>query len=454
MGIESDQLVFDYLSRVGDVAQQRQLPSGTRMRLVSGLRGEIDRRRAGAADSPAAVRRILDRLGSPDDLVDAAADNPDDVSAAIPDASDVPSSTSARLRRVVPEPGRLRRAVPRPRLRPAPARRAELVEDAGDTGGTGEAGNVGAAGAAGDAGASAGTARGRRAERPAGRAVRRAAQAPPPPPQQPAPAPPHLASTEELGDHAELPPDWWRVGGEGSGPSPDRDTVHGFTGGVEIPEMLQRPPSVRMDKPGPGGPPGATKPAGADEDEDSYDEDENGADGADGEGGAVEAAGPRRRFRPLPPAAKPPARRPAVPEPAPKGAAGKAGDGAAKAAVAVRAVSLNSPMVLLAAATLITGAVIGNWFALTAGWVVAWFSRKLSGAEKKVGVFVVPLLSIGAGVGWLWGRSQGKWGDPVVEGHMNEAVAETWPWVVRGAAVASALFLLWRSQRRGPVAEE
>ncbi|WP_030569334.1 hypothetical protein [Streptomyces aureocirculatus] len=444
MGIESDQLVFDYLSRVGDVAQQRQLPSGTRMRLVSGLRGEIDRRRVGAADSPAAVRRILDRLGSPDDLVDAAADNPDDVSAAIPASPDEPTSTSARLRRVVPEPGRLRRAVPRPRLRPAPVDKAEQARREGDQArGVGQARGADPARAVDPAEAAEAP-----GDAPRGRAARRAARAPAPRP-QPGPAPPHLASTEELGDHFELPPDWWRVGGEGSGPAPERDTVHGFTGGVEIPEMLQRP-SVRMDKPGAAGTVGGTKAteADADDDEDdTYDEE------ADGAGGAVEAAGPRRRFRPLPSAAKRPAGRPALPEPAPRSAAGKAGDGAAKAAVAVRAVSLNSPMVLLAAATLIAGAVIGNWFALTAGWVVAWFSRKLSGAEKKVGVFVLPGLSIAAGVGWLWGRSQGKWGDTIVKGHMNEAVAETWPWVVRGAAVASALFLVWRSQRRGPAEE-
>ncbi|MFH8794892.1 hypothetical protein [Streptomyces sp. NPDC017941] len=460
MGIESDQLVFDYLSRVGDVAQQRQLPSGTRMRLVSGLRGEIDRRRVGAPDSPAAVRRILDRLGSPDDLVDAAADHPDDVSAAIPAPSDEPttSSTAARLRRVVPEPGRLRRAVPRPRLRPAPARKADRgreADPAGDFGDAGSAGSAGSAGGAGtarggrDAGASGDDPGARPARRPSARAARRAAQAPAPPP-PPGPAPPHLASTEELGDHADLPPDWWRVGGEGSGPAPERDTVHGFTGGVEIPEMLQRP-SVTMDKPGAAGTAGGTKAPGAaadDDEDDAYDEDEGGEGG-----GAVEAAVPRRRFRPLPSAAKRPAGRPALPEPAPRGAAAKAGDGAAKAAVAVRAVSLSSPMVLLAAATLVAGAVIGNWFALTAGWVVAWFSRKLSGAEKKVGVFVLPGLSVAAGVGWLWGRSQGKWGETIVKGHMNEAVAETWPWVVRGAAVASALFLVWRSQRRGPVEE-
>ncbi|WP_046501251.1 P-loop NTPase family protein [Streptomyces odonnellii] len=75
MGIESDQLVFDYLSRVGDVAQQRQLPSGERMRLVSTLRKEIDRqRRRPGSGGPAAVRRILGRLGTPDAVVRAASE--------------------------------------------------------------------------------------------------------------------------------------------------------------------------------------------------------------------------------------------------------------------------------------------------------------------------------------------------------------------------------------------
>ena len=83
MAIESDQLVFDYLSRIGDLAQQRQLPSKTRMRLVAELRTEIDRRRATVTggktpgDSPAGVRRILDRLGTPEEVVDRAADASD-----------------------------------------------------------------------------------------------------------------------------------------------------------------------------------------------------------------------------------------------------------------------------------------------------------------------------------------------------------------------------------------
>ncbi|MFI1980148.1 hypothetical protein [Streptomyces wedmorensis] len=70
MGIESDQLVYDYLSRVGDLAQQQHLPAGDRMRLVSGLRDEIDRRRAThGEESPAAVRGILGSLGTPDEVV-------------------------------------------------------------------------------------------------------------------------------------------------------------------------------------------------------------------------------------------------------------------------------------------------------------------------------------------------------------------------------------------------
>ncbi|WP_256337721.1 hypothetical protein [Streptomyces fradiae] len=69
MGIESDQLVLDYLSRVGDLAQQRQLSSGDRMRLVSQLRQEIEQQRTKAADSPGAVKRILGRIGSPEDVV-------------------------------------------------------------------------------------------------------------------------------------------------------------------------------------------------------------------------------------------------------------------------------------------------------------------------------------------------------------------------------------------------
>ena len=71
MGVESDRLVFDYLSRVGDLAQTA-LPAAQRMQLVARLRNDIDSRR-GSSDSPAAVRRILGRIGTPDEVVEAAA---------------------------------------------------------------------------------------------------------------------------------------------------------------------------------------------------------------------------------------------------------------------------------------------------------------------------------------------------------------------------------------------
>ncbi|TXS30261.1 hypothetical protein EAO71_17285, partial [Streptomyces sp. ms191] len=104
MGIESDQLVFDYLSRVGDLAQQRQLSSGSRMRLVSALRGEIDRRRATyGEESPEAVRGILRQLGTPDEVVDRASGV-----APVPDPPEpgLPEQRGRWRRSAVPKPRR------------------------------------------------------------------------------------------------------------------------------------------------------------------------------------------------------------------------------------------------------------------------------------------------------------------------------------------------------------
>ncbi|MFG3202819.1 hypothetical protein [Streptomyces sp. NPDC048192] len=343
MGIESDQVVYEYLSRVGDIAQQRQLPSATRMRLVSELRGEIERHRAGATvDSPAAVRRILDRLGSPDEVVAAAGGGSG--------AGRVPQPASA--------------AVP---VQPVPAepkrRRKQAWESAagdGDKGGAGER---------------------RKGLR---RAVPR--QSAPSAPRDAA-SPPHLAPAHELGDSA-AQPDWWRLGGNPFGVSAETDSVPGFVGGVEIPELLRRPPKEKAP---------------------------------------VERAEPEEAAAPEPEAeAGPTARRRLVPRPA---------------------AGWTNPLLLLAAAALIAGAVLGNWFALLLGWVIAYGSRRLTAAETKVAVMVLPGTAVAAGLVWLWGRVNGRWGAPIAQGHMNEAVAGTWPWVVRGAAIASALFLLWRSQR-------
>ncbi|MEU6395246.1 hypothetical protein [Streptomyces sp. NPDC046939] len=339
MGIESDQLVFDYLSRVGDLAQQRQLPSATRMRLVSELRGEIDRRRAKVTvDSPAAVRRIIDRLGDPDRIVSGAQEG-GGASGADPAAS---------LVRPVPE-------------QPGPEAR----------GGDGKGGGGGKSGGM-------------------GKLLRKVPPQSPQSPQQrdDVPSPPHLAGTDELGS-SRGETDWWRVGVGQS--LADTDPVPGFTGGIEIPEIL-RPPGAG------GGGADLRKPVAPVE---------------VGGAGAIEkpvAEGVKsRRF---------------VPEG-----------------------GLANPLLLLAAAALVAGAVLGNLLVLLFGWAVVYLSRRLTPGQKKWAVFVVPGLAAAGGIGWLWGRSVGKWGAPIAEGEMSGAVGETWPWVLRCAAVASALYLVWRSQR-------
>ncbi|MFJ9560077.1 hypothetical protein ACIRQQ_08555 [Streptomyces fuscichromogenes] len=311
MGIESDQVVYEYLSRVGDIAHQRQLSSAERMRLVSGLRNEIDRHRAkSTVDSPAAVRRILDRLGTPDEVVEAAGGTAGGAPQS-PPAAAVPAQRDGGPQ--VPAED-LRRVVPRPR----PA-------EHGDPG---------------------------------------------------------------------PPPDWWRVD---SSPFGDGDAVPGFVGGVEIPELLRRP-RFRKEEPedGPGGKGESAEPV------------EPAAAPA-----VEEAAAPRRRFRVVP--------RPAV--------------------------GWSNPLLLLAAGALVVGAMLGNWFVLLLGWLIAYGSRRLTPTETKLAVMWVPGLSVAAGLVWLWGRSAGRWGEPIAQGQMSGAVGETWPWVVRGAALASAVYVVWRSQR-------
>ncbi|MGW7524834.1 hypothetical protein [Streptomyces sp. NPDC054783] len=354
MGIESDQVVYEYLSRVGDIAQQRQLPSATRMRLVSELRNEIDRHRAKATvDSPAAVRRILDRLGTPDEVVEAAGGTSGASGAS--GTGRVPQPPPAAVP-VQPAP---RERKPRPKAEPDPAD-GERQE--------------GLRGLKGLKGLRRAVPRPRPAE------TDPAASAP-----RDAPSPPHLAAAHELGDSA-VQPDWWRVGGDSFGLAAETDSVPGFVGGVEIPELLRRPPKER--KPADRAPETAEPEAAEAE---------------------TEPAVRRRRFRP--------------------------------------AAGWTNPLLLLAAAALVAGAVLGNWFALILGWVIAYGSRRLTPAETKTAVMVLPGTAVAAGLVWLWGRFDGRWGRPIAQGHMNDAIAGTWPWVVRGAAVASALYLVWRSQR-------
>ncbi|WP_034088981.1 hypothetical protein [Streptacidiphilus albus] len=100
MGIESDQIVYDYLSRVGDLAQATSLTAAERSRLVAGLRQDIDGRRGGSSGADraetSAVRKILSGLGTPDEVVRQA------VHGGVPGAE--PEGEAAQ-RPAVPRPG-------------------------------------------------------------------------------------------------------------------------------------------------------------------------------------------------------------------------------------------------------------------------------------------------------------------------------------------------------------
>ncbi|MBT2391156.1 hypothetical protein J7E87_17395 [Streptomyces sp. ISL-1] len=338
MGIESDQLVYDYLSRVGDLAQRHQLPSNTRMRLVSSLRNEIDRQRAKfGSDSPAAVRRILGRIGTPDEIVAAASqDGPPEGSQAL-----------AAPRTAVPEQ-RVRRRIPRPRKSAA-------------------AGQPDAPQAATGA------------------------------------SPPHLAGMDELGPSGSEP-DWWRIQ---PGPFGAGESVAGFVGGVEIPEILKPPPSTKD-----------LATAESEDQDDKYEYEYGYEAEADD---AVEADAAPRRWRPR-------LRR--------------------RTEAAAARPALANPFLLLAAGLLVVGAVLGSWLALVGGWLLAYASRRLSRAEAKWAVLGLPGAVVAGALVWLWGRVNGRWGEPVPQDGMRDALAGTWPWVVKGAAVASALFLVWRARRR------
>ncbi|MCX5387911.1 hypothetical protein [Streptomyces sp. NBC_00083] len=352
MGIESDQLVYDYLSRVGDLAQQRQLPSGDRMRLVSSLRDEIDRQRAKyGTETPATVRRVLGRFGAPEEVVERAA------SGAGPGSG---GSYAAPPERAAPDG-----AVPAQRDRLFPGRGKRVPRP-----------------------------------RPRSRAGERAAEAAPSAPS--VPAPPHLAGMDELGKQGDEP-DWWRVGPTAS---LGGDFVPGFVGGVEIPEIL-RPPVDEAEL----------------DEADEGDAEGEGDDGLGEDADLVEVV-PERRFRPRL------RRRRAV-------EAGFAGPRA----------GLSNPLLLLAAVLLVAGALFGLWLALAAGWLLAYASRRLSPAESKWAVFGVPGLALVGGLVWLWGRQNGRWGDPIGAGEMGAALSGMWPWVIRVAAVGSAGFVVWRSQR-------
>ena len=96
---------------------------------------------------------------------------------------------------------------------------------------------------------------------------------------------------------------------------------------------------------------------------------------------------------------------------------------------------------------LVAGAALGSWLALAGGWGLAYVSRRLSRAEAKFAALGVPGIVVGGMVVWLWGRFDGRWGEPIAQGRLGQEMADGLPGIVRVAAVASALFLVWRMRR-------
>ncbi|OCC08998.1 hypothetical protein [Streptomyces sp. PTY087I2] len=408
VGIESDQLVYDYLSRVGDLAQQQQLSSGARMRLVSTLRGEIDRRRtAEGADSPAAVRRIIGRLGSPDELVAAAARSADGT-VPLPSARTGTGSGEPQRRTSLPRPrsgllrkgpkeagpgsdeGREATAPPKPKPKAGFGRGASRRDpDAGD-------------------------APENRTEAADAAAVPRPGNAPDDAPDDdvpvqawPDPSAPHMLGQDQRGG-ADDATDWWRLE---PGPFDEGTSIPGFFGGIEAPELLGRRP----------------KPVETDKKETEEEGEKGDAEGADsGEGTAARRRALRlvklRRRKAAPVVAEP--------EAAPGPRRGFA-----------------HPLLLLAAVLLIAGVVTGSWLPLAGGWLIAYSSRTLSRTEAKWAALGLPGVVAAGALVWVWGRMEGRWGEPIREGAMRDVLLETWPVVVRVAAVASALYLVWRARR-------
>ncbi|MFD3790662.1 hypothetical protein [Streptomyces cyaneofuscatus] len=417
VGIESDQLVYDYLSRVGDLAQQQQLPSGARMRLVSTLRGEIDRRRASeGADSPAAVRRIIGRLGSPAELVGAAAESGDGTvplpSARTGGGAAVPRPRTGFLRKGPKEregpdePGAASGPASGPASAPAPK--------AGSWRGASRWGAGGAAGRGRGADADAGSSEARfRAETGYAPDSRTDLTKTPGPDENaqadtttwPHPSAPHVLGPDQRSTGED---DWWRLE---PGPFDAGTAVPGFFGGIEAPELLGRRPA---------------KPEAAEKEEAA--EEEGTEDGAP----ATETA-PRRALR-IP---RPRRRKPVV-----------VAEPVVAAAPAPRG-GFAHPLLLLAAALLVAGVVTGSWIPLAGGWLIAYGSRTLSRPEAKWAALGLPGVVVAGALVWVWGRLDGRWGEPVADGGLREVLMGAWPVVVRIAAVASALYLVWRARRRG-----
>jgi hypothetical protein len=407
MGIESDKLVFDYLSKVGDLAQIT-LPAASRMRLVARLRNDIDRaREKSASDSPAVVRRILGRMGSPDEVVKAAARTERRASAPAPQAP-----------AFVPEP-----PVRAPQPPPAPeARHAAGAAETGAEPGP-EAGAGGEAQAQPHAEPHAEVpmpALASDGERPASadRFVKR----------------PVDDEGDERPGEREPAPEWWRSPSPGGGGTPPATATAsagglggladaaegiagaGWTGGL-IMSAFAGPPQA----------PPAAEPV---------------VDAPAAPVVAVAEPVPAGRRPRLVPRLPRPWRRtpPPAPEPVP----------AETPAPRRRGLPVG-PLEVLAAAALVAGAALTNLILLAAGWLLGYACQHGIGRRQaRFAVLGLPGLVLVGSLVWLWGRTAGHWGAPLTGAHFGTALSGDLPTILRVAAVASALYLVWRGVlRRG-----
>ncbi|WP_405582773.1 hypothetical protein [Streptomyces sp. NBC_01190] len=376
MGVESDRLVFDYLSRIGDLAQTA-LPAAQRMQLVARLRTDIAKQRGGS-DSPAAVRRILDRIGSPDAVVDAAAERGGTAGSGSGGSWGGGGWGGGGT---VPPPG-----AEAPTGYYGPYRKPEAAgrpESAGGAGGAGGSGDAAGPEGPGDAAASGPT-----------------------------------GATE-----------WWRVQPAGGRPPAGEELagLPGMTGGVTIP--LYDEDLVEDVVDGPFGPRVVRKRLVPVE--------EAAAEEAEG---LPEAVAGKSRWWP-----RLPGRGGAAAKAERAAKTGKAGE-AAKVAKAGRK-GWGSPVLLLAAALLVAGAAIGSLIPMGLGWLLGYFSRRLSRQQAKFGILGIPGTAALGMLVWLWGRDVGKWSTPIADGKLGEAIQDALPATIRLAAIGSALYLLWRSRR-------
>lgn len=96
---------------------------------------------------------------------------------------------------------------------------------------------------------------------------------------------------------------------------------------------------------------------------------------------------------------------------------------------------------------------VGSVVVLGLGWAAAYWSPRLSRREARWATLGMPALIAGGYAAWLAGRTGGYWGATLADGQAQELFADHFPWLLRGAAVASASFLFYRARRHRPPAD-